>query len=244
MVIKMKKGFILIVIFLLFGCAEIPSNGVTKTSGTTEQIPVELVEVIDGDTIKVNYNGNIEKIRYLLVDTPETNHQTLGKQPYGEEAKVRNKELLNSGDVTIEFDVGNRFDDYDRMLAYIYVDGVSVQKTLLEEGLARVAYIFPPNTRHLDLFENASEIAQDAQIGVWETNNYVTSRGFNSSVIEGSHELGIESTIKCEIKGNINRQGKKIYHIPGGKYYEQTIPEEWFCSEQEAQNAGYKKSGD
>lgn len=244
MVIKMKKGFILIVISLLFGCSEIPSNGVAKTSGTTDQIPVELVEVIDGDTIKVKYNGNIEKIRYLLVDTPETNHQTLGKQPYGEEAKVRNKELLNSGDVTIEFDVGNRFDDYDRMLAYIYVDGVSVQETLLEEGLARVAYVFPPNTRYLDMFENASEFAKDAQIGVWETNNYVTSRGFNASIMEDSNELVTESPGKCEIKGNINRQGKKIYHIRGGKYYEQTNPEEWFCSEQEAQNAGYKKSGE
>ena len=46
------------------------------------------------------------------------------------------------------------------------------------------------------------------------------------------------------IKGNINRQGKKIYHIPSGKYYEQTNPEEWFCTEQEAVQAGFKKSGE
>lgn len=240
MVMKMKKWLGLLLIFLLTGCEEIPSNGVSKTSGTTDQIPVELVQVIDGDTIKIKYNGNIEKVRYLLVDTPETNHKTLGKQPFGEEAKNRNKELLNSGNVTIEFDIGNRFDDYDRMLAYIYVDGVSVQETLLEEGLARVAYVFPPNTRYLDDFEAASEVAKNAKNGVWETEDYVTTRGFDASVKNANNN---NSTNKCAIKGNINQKGNKIYHIPGGKDYENTNPEKWFCTEQEALEAGFKKAG-
>jgi hypothetical protein len=26
----------------------------------------------------------------------------------------------------------------------------------------------------------------------------------------------------CVIKGNINQQRKKIYHVPGGRWYEQT----------------------
>lgn len=44
------------------------------------------------------------------------------------------------------------------------------------------------------------------------------------------------------IKGNINSRGEKIYHMPGGAYYERTNPEEWFQTETEAQNAGYRKS--
>lgn len=242
MVMKMKKWILLICICILFGCEETSSSGVTHTTSTTDQFPVEVIDVTDGDTIKVKYNGKIEKVRYLLIDTPEMNHKTLGKQPFGEEAKLRNTELLNSGEVTIEFDVGNRFDDYGRMLAYVYVDGVSIQEALLEEGLARVAYVFPPNTRYLDEFEEASVAAKNAKIGVWEAEGYVTNRGFDESMID-TKSVSYESEGKCVIKGNINRQGKKIYHVPSGKYYKETNPEKWFCSEQEAIDAGFKKSG-
>lgn len=126
----------------------------------------------------------------------------------------------------------------------IYVDGVSVQETLLEEGLARVAYIFPPSTRYLYDFENASEIAEEKNIGVWEIAEYVTDRGFNTAVMtNNSTKDKMRTADKCNIKGNINRQGKKIYHISSGKYYEQTNTEEWFCSEQEAIKAGFKRLG-
>nr|WP_281250291.1 thermonuclease family protein [Virgibacillus proomii] len=43
----------------------------------------------------------------------------------------------------MEFDVGELKDKYGRLLAYVYVDGKSVQETLLKEGLPRVAYIYP-----------------------------------------------------------------------------------------------------
>ena len=44
------------------------------------------------------------------------------------------------------------------------------------------------------------------------------------------------------IKGNINSNGEKIYHVPGGQFYDKTNAEEWFNTEQEAQAAGYRKS--
>ena len=97
-------------------------------------IPVELVKTIDGDTIKIMYEGKEENVRYLLIDTPETNHPRLGKQPYGQQAKVRNQELLQKGQLEIEFDVGGKYDKYGRLLAYIYIDGKSVQEQLLKEG--------------------------------------------------------------------------------------------------------------
>jgi len=51
----------------------------------------------------------------------------------------------------------------------------------------------------------------------------------------------------CLIKGNISSSGEKIYHVPGGSYYDRTVIDEskgerWFCSEQEAQAAGWRKS--
>ena len=39
-------------------------------------IPVELVKTIDGDTIKIKYEGKEQNVRYLLIDTPETNHHS------------------------------------------------------------------------------------------------------------------------------------------------------------------------
>lgn len=151
----------------------------TETSGTTNQIPVTLVRVVDGDTIKIMYKGEEKNVRYLLIDTPETSHPRLGKQPFGPEAKTRNEELIKSGKLTIEFDVGERIDKYGRLLAYVYAGGKSVQETLLKEGLARVAYVYPPNTRHLDRFKAAEKIAKDKKIGIWSIENYATDSGFN-----------------------------------------------------------------
>ncbi|MEK3974708.1 thermonuclease family protein [Psychrobacillus sp. FSL K6-1267] len=164
------------------GAETTSSEKATVTTGTTDLIPVTLVSITDGDTIKVIYNGKEENVRYLLIDTPETSHPQLGKQPFGEEAKLRNDELINNGELSLEFDVGERVDKYGRLLAYVYVDGKSVQETLIEEGLARVAYVYPPNTRHLTPYEEAQKSAKTKGLGIWSVENYATDSGFNSEV--------------------------------------------------------------
>lgn len=50
------------------------------------------------------------------------------------------------------------------------------------------------------------------------------------------------STTRGLIKGNISSSGEKIYHMPGGAYYDRTNPEAWFNTEAEAQAAGYRRS--
>jgi hypothetical protein len=52
---------------------------------------------------------------------------------------------------------------------------------------------------------------------------------------------------QCVIKGNINTQGERIYHVPGQEYYDETRisashGERWFCSEEEARAAGWRRS--
>ncbi len=153
----------------------------TPTENTTNQIPVTLVSTTDGDTIRVMYNGVNEPVRYLLIDTPETNHPRLGKQPFGDEAKELNRSLVNSGALTIEFDVGEKRDKYGRLLAYVYVDGKSVQEILLRAGLARVAYVYPPNTRHLTPYEKAQREAKSKKLGIWSVEDYATDSGFVST---------------------------------------------------------------
>lgn len=55
-------------------------------------------------------------------------------------------------------------------------------------------------------------------------------------------KLYVDSAGKGQIKGNINSKGEKIYHLPGGAYYDKTVPEQWFKTEEEAQAAGYRPS--
>jgi hypothetical protein len=50
------------------------------------------------------------------------------------------------------------------------------------------------------------------------------------------------NALGCAIKGNRNRRGEWIYHLPGQEYYEDTRPEELFCTEREAQAAGYRRA--
>lgn len=52
---------------------------------------------------------------------------------------------------------------------------------------------------------------------------------------------------ECVIKGNVSTQGERIYHVPGQKYYDDTRisrshGERWFCSEEEARAAGWRRS--
>ena len=52
----------------------------------------------------------------------------------------------------------------------------------------------------------------------------------------------------CAIKGNIDMTGERIYHVPGGQWYDRTLidpakGERWFCSEEDAQAAGWRPAG-
>ncbi|MED1123278.1 thermonuclease family protein [Bacillus atrophaeus] len=157
-----------------------------KASDKKKLVDVTLNNTVDGDTIKVNYKDEVETVRYLLVDTPETKKPNSCVQPYGEDALERNKELVNSGKLQLEFDEGDRTDKYGRMLAYVYVDGKSVQETLLKEGLARVAYAYEPNTKYIDQFKKDEQEAKSEKLSIWSKNSYVTDKGFNGCVKKAS----------------------------------------------------------
>ena len=56
-----------------------------------------------------------------------------------------------------------------------------------------------------------------------------------------------DSASGCRIKGNISSSGERIYHVPGGEWYDRTKitagkGERWFCTEAEAQAAGWRAS--
>lgn len=153
---------------------------------STVRIKAKVLEVTDGDTIKVDLNGKETAIRFLLVDTPETKHPQYGEQPFGKEASNFTKELLSGQTVELEQDVNSGPDKYGRLLYYIYVDGKSVQEQLLEKGLARVAYIYAPNVKYVDQYRAIQEKAQKAGVGIWSVENYAMEDGYHPEVIKKS----------------------------------------------------------
>jgi micrococcal nuclease len=154
-------------------------NTIQVTEKQISKIPITLIDIIDGDTIKVQVNGRIETVRYLLIDTPESKNPKTCIQRYAKEAFLRNSELVKSGTLTLEFEQVNTRDSYGRMLAYVYVNGESIQGTLLKEGYARVAYIMNLPYKYLDSFKKEENLAKRDKTNIWSRLDFVKSWGFN-----------------------------------------------------------------
>jgi len=57
----------------------------------------------------------------------------------------------------------------------------------------------------------------------------------------------VERPAGCDIKGNVSKKGERIYHVPGGQFYDRTdiVPsrgDRWFCSRAEAEANGFRPS--
>ncbi len=224
---------IISIVFLMSGCSYLTSND-------EQRIPVKVEKVVDGDTIKVRVDGKLETVRFLLVDTPESVHPSKPVQPFSKEASNHTETMLEEADVQLELGIGER-DKYGRLLAYVYADGQSVQESLLKKGFARVAYVFEPNTKYVDQYENIQKQAQKEGVGIWSLENYVQEEGYVSDNEEEKPQHKSQNE-DCTIKGNISPSGDKIYHLESGRYYKVTKPELWFCTEKEAMDSGFRKS--
>lgn len=130
-----------------------PASSTTPSTSTelAGNYTTTVLRVVDGDTFVVNYNGVEEYVRLIGVDTPESVHPDSEKNTEaGILASDYTKARLEGKQVELEFDVQQR-DMYGRLLAYVYVDGVMYNKTLLEDGVANLA-TYPPNVKYVDDF--------------------------------------------------------------------------------------------
>ena len=159
-----KKIIIVLLIFLLCGC---------KTSNLDGPYYVE--RVIDGDTFIIKMDNERVRVRALCIDTPESvAPEETGKvnTKEGEISSNRSKELLQDKYVYLEYDE-EKYDQYDRLLAYIYLDD---QKTVFEEimiseGLAKVVK-YKPNVKYVDRFYQLQDEARNNKVGFYVTGFY------------------------------------------------------------------------
>jgi micrococcal nuclease len=120
-----------------------------------------VTRVVDGDTIELDSG---EKIRYLMINTPET---TGGKNEcYGQNAVTFNTDLVLNKEVELRYDV-EKMDMYGRTLAYVTVGDTEVNTVLVERGYACVLHIPPNGDDRLDEFNALQSAAKAAQRGLW-----------------------------------------------------------------------------
>ena len=157
----------------------IPSPTAEEASGLAPNLTVEVVRVVDGDTVDVVFpDGSSDRVRLLGVDTPETH---LPNKPF-EYGDITDTACLDEwGNVATQFAVENlagqmvtvildpvagERGSYGRLLAYLHVDGQDFNAALVELGLARV-YTEGDSSREGGYLQLQAH-AQANDIGLWQ----------------------------------------------------------------------------
>ncbi len=120
----------------------------------------KVTRVLDGDTVELE-NG--DKIRYLLVDTPEVSG---GGDCYGSNAAQFNSDLVLGKTIQISYDV-ECTDNFGRTLAYVSVNGQEVNSLLIQRGYGCVLHIPPDGDSRVDELKALQLDAKNARRGLW-----------------------------------------------------------------------------
>ncbi|WP_087009142.1 thermonuclease family protein [Brevibacterium yomogidense] len=154
----MKRAWILVAgivyavplgVFVAGGLDALPCQTTAHPRESADEA-VEILRVIDGDTILVDRDGYEDRVRILGIDSPEVARDGLPGERCADEATALTEMLTADADVVIVTDPSQlEPDPYGRTLAYVEADGQDVSGALLSAGLVEV-------------YESAPEIARDA----------------------------------------------------------------------------------
>lgn len=152
----MKKLVVGIITFLLF----------INVSYALDE--VKLSKCVDGDTLKVKIDNKEYTVRMLAIDTPESVHPEKKVEYYGKEASEYTCNIVsNAKKIELEYDSGSdKTDKYDRLLAWVIVDGELLQDKLVSLGYAKVAYLYG-DYKYTSLLEEHQELASAKNLGIW-----------------------------------------------------------------------------
>ena len=189
----------------------------TLTGGNPKGDWVLVTHVTDGDTIGVGRGWRYEKVRLIGVDTPETVHPERSTEFFGPEASEFTKRQLEGKKVHLEFEPSTQYDDYSRLLAYVFfLDGTLFNAELIKQGYASVIAPYPFHRyKEFRLYEREARVAG---VGLW--------------------------TGKDICKEIIGNRRSKIYRLPGdagcGRIKEENRV--YFDTEEQAIKAGYRRA--
>lgn len=200
-----------------------------------------VVGITDGDTIRVKVGGTTERVRLIGLDAPELN----GGECWAQKASSKMQSLVQSRSVHLVRDPSQADRDrYGRLLRHVTTtDGRLVAEVLIAGGFAR-ELTYDGAYEHQGAYRAAEKAAKAKRLGIW------SAACAAPPVVAGPGPTTSAVPMKpadCVIKGNINSDGVKIYHVPGGGSYDRTVitqskGERWFCTEQAAVDAGWRKA--
>jgi endonuclease YncB( thermonuclease family) len=199
----------------------------------------------DGDSITIGST----RIRLFGIDAPELDQSCKrGGAAWncGAEAADRLSRMVTGREVRCN---PVSTDQYDRILARCFVTGTDVNRAMVATGYA-VAF-----RKYSSDYVSNEESAKLAKRGIWSgsfdmpQDARAAQRGERQTPARQTSAGRAQTTGKrqqrtgaCGIKGNHSRRGEWIYHVPGMPYYSQTRAEQMFCTEAEAQAAGYRRA--
>ncbi len=144
-----------------------------------EGVKYKIIQVVDGDTIRIEVDGVVESVRIIGMDTPEVVDPRKPVQCFGVEASNQAKKLLSSQTITLEIEEsqGTR-DKYRRLLGYIIMpDGRDFGTVMISSGYA-YEYTYNTPYKKQSIYKQAQAEAREAELGLWSPETCSGSRDF------------------------------------------------------------------
>ena len=163
---------VFVLALLFFFVSRTGFDGLLYRLGGADRIYGRVEKVTDGDTLSVEVYGQIQPVRLIGVDTPETVAPDQPVGCYGKEASAYTRKALQKQLVRLEIPrIGDSEDAYGRTLAYVYLDrdadGTyehSFNEELIVVGLARTTTFSHTYRRE---FERLRQEAEEQGTGLW-----------------------------------------------------------------------------
>lgn len=146
---------------------------------------VKFAKCVDGDTAKFERNNKVFTLRFLAVNTPETKSPKKGVEFYGKEASKYTCDRLEKAKIIeIEYDnKSDRSDRYGRKLGWVFLDDKLLQKDLVENGYAKVEYVYG-KYKYLDELKKLETIAKKEKIGLWQKETTSDKKTSNKNILD------------------------------------------------------------
>ena len=129
-----------------------------------EGIKVTLASCVDGDTGHFYIDNVDTKVRFIGIDTPEVEGNVQGESAKEYVCKV----LTEAKEIILEKDPkSDATDKFGRALYWVWVDGVLLEKDIVEKGYGKVRYIYD-DYLYVNVLYDAQEVAKNNKLGVWK----------------------------------------------------------------------------
>lgn len=127
--------------------------------------------VVDWDTASISYLWKESKVRFIWIDTPESNETRFWyKECYWEVAKTYLKNLIEWKKIKLELDTSQwKTDKYDRLLWYIVYEWENINNKLIQEWYAW-EYTYDKVYKYQDLFKFSQTSASESKKWLWAEN--------------------------------------------------------------------------